>query len=132
VPFYQDPAWVLRSQYASDSLYVQVLAETGIPGLLTFLWFWGRLLWFRSPGPGVLAGHADAARAYGWLRYLQIDLFAQAVGMLNTSDYLNPHLWTVVAIVLACKVLVIRATTCEASRVADSSPPAVPATSYAV
>ena len=110
VPFYQDPAWVIRSQYASDSLYVQILAETGIPGLLAFLWFWGRLLWFSSFSRSSSTNHPEAARAYGWMRFLQLDLFAQAVGMVNASDYLNPHLWTVVAMVLACKVVIIRAT----------------------
>jgi O-antigen ligase len=110
VPFYEDPAWVLRSQYGSDSLYVQLLAETGIPGLLAFLGFWGSLLWFASPTPAALAKGPGSARAYGWLRFLQLDLFAQAVGMVNASDYLNPHLWTVVAIVLACKVVIIRET----------------------
>jgi hypothetical protein len=113
VPFYQDPEWVLRSQHASDSLYVQILAETGIPGLLAFLWFWGRLLWFSSFGSSNRAAHPEAARAYGWMRFLQLDLFAQAVGMINASDYMNPHLWTVIAIVLACKVFIIRDTHAE-------------------
>jgi O-Antigen ligase len=110
VDFYNDPAWVLRSRFGSDSLYVQLLAEAGIAGLLAFLWFWGRLLWFSVP-PGFArgAGH-DVGLAYAWLRFLQMDLFAQAVGMLNSADYLNPHLWTVVAIVLACKTLILRET----------------------
>lgn len=110
VPFYQDPAWTLRSQYASDSLYVQLLAEAGLPGLVGFLWFWGRLLWFAAPGEAVLRARPDVAWAYAWMRFLQVDLLAQGVGMLNASDYLNPHLWTVVAMVLACKVFIVRAT----------------------
>jgi hypothetical protein len=106
VNFYEDPAWVLRSQFASDSLYVQVLAETGIFGLLAFLWFWFRLLWFAAP-----AGYGSTAGIEGdvftWMRFLQLDLLAQAIGMVNASDYLNPHLWTVVAIVLACKTVLL-------------------------
>jgi hypothetical protein len=110
VPFYQDPAWTLRSQYASDSHYVQLLAEAGLPGLVGFLWFWARLLWFVPPGGAVLRTQREVAWAYTWMRFLQLDLLAQAVGMLNASDYLNPHLWTVVAMVLACKVFIVRAT----------------------
>lgn len=106
--FYTDPAWVLRSQYASDSLYVQLLAETGIAGLLMFLYFWGRLLWFRVPGAYLAQAAPAAVQAATWLRFLQINLLAQAVGMVNSSDYLNPHLWTVVAIVLASKTLIAR------------------------
>lgn len=132
VPFYQDPAWVLRSQYASDSLYVQLLAETGIPGLLAFLWFWGRLLWFRSPTAVALSRRPDAARVYGWLRFLQLDLFAQAVGMVNASDYLNPHLWTVVAIVLASKVVIIRETRPDQQSVPARSGALASAPSFAV
>jgi hypothetical protein len=131
VPFYQDPAWVLRSQYASDSLYVQILAETGFPGLLAFAWFWGRLLWFRAPSRSALANNPDAARAYGWLRFLQLDLFAQAVGMANASDYLNPHLWTVVAIALACKVVVSRGTVSDDVAAMEPARPAGPAPSFA-
>jgi hypothetical protein len=131
VPFYEDPAWVLRSQYASDSLYVQLLAETGIPGLLAFLWFWGRLLWFASPGRTWRLNHPEAARAYGWMRFLQLDLFAQAVGMINASDYMNPHLWTVVAIVLGCKVLIIRSTTADAGVMAAAPGSIAPEPSFA-
>lgn len=131
VPFYQDPAWVLRSQYGSESLYVQLLAETGIPGLLAFLWFWGRLLWFSTPRAS-LAGHSDATDAYGWMRFLQMDLFAQAVGMINASDYLNPHLWTVVAIVLGCKVVVIRAARPDPTGIPAAGPYPVRVPSFAV
>ncbi len=66
-------------------------------------------MWFSATN----TSHPEAARAYGWMRFLQLDLFAQAVGMVNASDYLNPHLWTVVAMVLACKVVIIRATRAE-------------------
>ena len=108
VDFYTDPAWVLRSRFASDSAYVQILAETGVLGLATFLWFWGRLLWFPA-SPGLVSQASDQVRqAYAWLRCLQVDLLAQAVGMMNSSDYLNPHVWTVVAVVLACKTLIAR------------------------
>ena len=102
--FYLDPAWVLRSQFASDSLYVQLLAETGPAGLVAFLWFWVNLVWFRrrrdatEPTPTVAYG-------YALVMFLQVDLVAQAVGMANSSDYLNPHLWTVVAIMLSAKTL---------------------------
>jgi hypothetical protein len=108
VPFYSDPDWVLRSRYVSDSLYVQLLAETGIAGLLAFLWFWGRLIWFHMPRPVLSKLAPDAVQGYIWMRFLQLDLLAQAVGMINASDYLNPHLWTVVAIVLTCKTLILR------------------------
>ena len=108
VPFYQDPAWVLRSHYVSDSLYVQLLAEVGLAGLAAFLWFWARLLWFSAPKGFGAHAEPHEAQTYVILRFLQLDLLAQAVGMLNASDYLNPHLWTVVAIVLACKTLLIR------------------------
>ena len=110
VPFYQDPGWIIRSQYASDSVYVQILAESGVIGLAGFLWFVARLVWFRVPRDFTAEATPEAVRAYGWLRYLQLDLFAQAVGMANAADYLNPHLWTVIAIVLACKVLILRET----------------------
>ncbi|MBA3298235.1 MAG: O-antigen ligase family protein, partial [Acidobacteria bacterium] len=129
-PFYRDPAWVLRSQHASDSLYVQLVAETGIPGLLAFLWFWGRLLWFSTPRAS-LAGHPEAVEAYGWLRFLQLDLFAQAVGMINASDYMNPHLWTVVAIVLGCKVVVIRATRLDPTGIPAAGSYPVPVPNFA-
>jgi hypothetical protein len=108
VDFYTDPAWVLRSQFASDSLYVQLLAETGVAGLLAFLWFWGRLLWFPAPRGFASEAQLETAQTYTWLRFLQLDLFAQAVGMLNSADYLNPHLWTIVAIVLSCKALILQ------------------------
>jgi hypothetical protein len=39
-----------------------------------------------------------------------MDALAQAVGMLNYSDYLSPHLWTVVGIMLACRGVVRHAT----------------------
>ena len=110
VPFYEDPAWTLRSQYASDSLYVQLLAETGLPGLLGFLYFWLRLLWFPAPAAALLRARPDLAWAYALLRCLQLDLLAQGIGMINASDYLNPHLWTVVAMLLACKVVIRRET----------------------
>ncbi len=126
VPFYEDPAWVLRSQYASDSLYVQVLAETGFPGLLAFLWFWGRLLWFPRPAAALLANDPAVAQAFGWLRFFQLDLLAQAVGMVNASDYLNPHLWTVVAMTLACKMVIIRRAGPNAATTAATSTPPVP------
>ena len=108
VAFYQDPAWIIRSQYASDSVYVQILAETGVIGLAAFLWFLVRLVWFAVPRAFTAEAAPEAVRAYGWLRFLQLDLFAQAIGMANAADYLNPHLWTVIAIVLACKVLILR------------------------
>jgi hypothetical protein len=108
VPFYQDPGWVIRSQYASDSAYVQVLAETGLIGLAAFLWFVGRLLWFSVPREFIANASLETVRSYGWLRFLQLDLFAQAVGMANAADYLNPHLWTVIAITLGCKVVILR------------------------
>lgn len=107
VRFYQDPAFIFRSRFGSDSLYIQLLSEAGIIGLAGFVWFWGRLMW-------PLRGHRDlrhspeARQAYSWLRILQVDLLAQAVGMLNYSDYLNPHLWTVVAIVAACRTMLLR------------------------
>ena len=132
VPFYQDPAWVLRTQYASDSLYVQLLAETGFAGLLAFLWFWGRLLWFPTPAASVLAANPEIARPYGWLRFLQLDLFAQAVGMANASDYLNPHLWTVVAIALSCKVVITRTARAEPAPVAAAALPAGRVPGFAV
>jgi hypothetical protein len=108
VRFYQSPEWVLRSQYAADSVYVQILAEAGVVGLIGFLWFWIRLLWFSAPAGFAGTAAPDVSRAYIWMRFLQLDLFAQAVGMSNAADYLNPHLWTVIAIVLACKVLILR------------------------
>jgi hypothetical protein len=108
VDFYQDPAWVLRSRFASDSLYVQLVAELGIPGLLAFLWFWARLLWFSAPAGFVRHVPPEVRRGLTLMRFLQLDLFAQAVGMINSSDYLNPHLWTVVALVLAHKTLIAR------------------------
>jgi hypothetical protein len=111
VPFYRDPEWVLRSRYSADSVYVQILAETGLIGALAFLWFWGRLLLFPAPADFTATVSDEAGSAYLWMRLLQLDLFAQAVGMLNSADYLNPHLWTVVAIVLACKVLIRRSAT---------------------
>jgi hypothetical protein len=107
VDFYTDPAWVLRSSFGSDSLYVQLLAEVGVIGVLGFLWFWLRLLWFSAPRGFHANADPDTAQIYLWLRFLQIDMLAQGVGMLNSADYLNPHLWTVVAIVLACKVLLV-------------------------
>lgn len=108
VEFYTDPAWVLRSRFGSDSLYVQLLAEVGIVGLLAFLWFWMRLLWFSAPRGFHMSADPQTAQTYLWLRFLQVDMLAQAVGMLSSADYLNPHLWTVVAIVLACKTLLWR------------------------
>lgn len=130
VRFYQDPEWILRSQHASDSVYVQLLAETGVVGLLAFGWFWLRLLWFSAPAGYMDRAGPDAARAFGWMRFLQLDLLAQAVGMINASDYLNPHLWTVIAIVLACKVLVLRDGTLPAA--AQAARPAGPAPAWAV
>ena len=109
VKFYRDKAYVFRSYFGSDSLYVQLLAETGLVGFLAFLYFWGRLIL----GPAALRFDwthlpPDAAQASAWLRLLQIDAVAQGVGMLNYSDYLSPHLWTVVGIALACRALLVR------------------------
>lgn len=105
VDFYTDPAWVLRSRFGSDSLYIQLLAEIGVVGLLAFLWFLFRLLWFAAPRGFHTHANPETAQIYLWLRFLQLDMLAQAIGMLNAADYLNPHLWTVVAILLACKTL---------------------------
>lgn len=109
VQFYTDKAYIFRSYFGSDSLYVQVLAETGIVGLFTFLYFWCRLQVFRVP-PSFSAARfgAGAAQAYAWLRFLQLDALAQMAGMLNYSDYLSPHMWTVVAMLLACGAVVRR------------------------
>lgn len=126
VPFYQDPEWVLRSQYSADSVYVQILAETGLIGLLAFLWFWGRLLWFSAPAAFVAAAPADVTIPYVWMRFLQLDLLAQAVGMANSADYLNPHLWTVVAIVLACKVWILRRSSLDVPALIREAPAGVP------
>ena len=108
VPFYRDSEWILRSQHTADSVYVMLLAETGVIGLLAFLFFLARLVTFRSVEAAALRQRPDLAWAHSWMRLLQLDLVAQAVGMLNAADYLNPHLWTVVAIVLACKVYIMR------------------------
>ena len=108
--YYEDPAWVLRSSYGSDSLYVQLLAEVGVIGLLAFLWFWLRLLWFRLPSEFIETASPESAQTFLWLRFLQFDLFAQGIGMINAADYLNPHFWTVVAIVLSCKALLLAET----------------------
>ncbi|HXG70627.1 MAG TPA: O-antigen ligase family protein [Gemmatimonadaceae bacterium] len=107
VDFYRDQAYIFRSRYGSDSLYVQLLSETGIIGLAGFLWLWAGLLRAPRPPPGGWES-PEARQGYAWMRILQIDLFAQAVGMLNYSDYLHPHLWTIVAIVLACKTLLVQ------------------------
>jgi O-antigen ligase len=109
VQFYTDKAYIFRSYYGSDSLYVQILAETGIVGLLAFLYFWCRLLIFRVPASFSAGGvGGGTGQAYSWLRFLQLDAMAQLAGMLNYSDYLSPHLWTVVAMLLACCVVVRR------------------------
>ena len=105
--YYEDPAWVLRSSFGSDSLYVQLLAEVGVVGLLAFLWFWVRLLWFSVPPNFMHTLTGQEAEVYLWLRFLQFDMFAQGIGMINAADYLNPHLWTVVAIILASKKLLL-------------------------
>ena len=108
--YYEDPAWVLRSSFGSDSLYVQLLAEVGVVGLAAFLWFWVRLLWFSAPLDFLQTASPESAQTFLWLRFLQFDMFAQGIGMLNAADYLNPHLWTVVAIILACKKLLLAGT----------------------
>jgi O-Antigen ligase len=107
VEFYKEREYIFRSRFGSDSLYVQLLAETGLVGLMGFVWFWGHLMRFGS-ARSVGRATPDAKFAYVFLRFLQLDLLAQAVGMLNYADYLNPHFWTVVAIVLSCKTLIIR------------------------
>jgi hypothetical protein len=118
VQFYTDKAYIFRSYFGSDSLYVQIAAEAGLVGLSGFVYFWANLLAFRAP-PGFTAGQltAGAAQAYGWLRMLQMDALAQTAGMLNYSDYLSPHLWTFVGISLACRAVVRREVASETSRV---------------
>jgi hypothetical protein len=111
VQFYTDKAYVFRSYFGSDSLYVQILAETGVIGLACFLYFWCRLLIFRVPSSFSFAPARvgdGAGQAYSWLRFLQLDALAQMAGMLNYSDYLSPHMWTVVAMLLACQAVVRR------------------------
>ena len=88
---------------------MQILAETGVVGLATFLYFWCRLLLFRVPPSFSVAPFGSGAgQAYGWLRFLQLDALAQMFGTLNYSDYLSPHMWTVVAMLLACRAVVRR------------------------
>ena len=123
VKFYTDKAYIFRSYFGSDSLYVQIAAETGLIGLLGFLYFWVRLIVFRvSPAFTVDQLSAGAAQAYVWLRMLQMDALAQAAGMLNYSDYLSPHLWTFVGISLACRALVRREMAFETARLPAGLP----------
>ncbi len=123
VPFYQTQEYLLRSRYAADSIYLQLLAETGLVGLMGFLYLWRRLVSFTAPAGYVPSASPVASLPHAWLRFLQFDLIAQSVGMLNYGDYLNPHLWTVVAIVIACQTLILR----EAARVAPPASRPVPA-----
>ena len=107
VQFYRDKAYIFRSYFGSDSLYVQVLAETGVIGLAAFLYFWCRLMMFRvAPSFSAARFAGGSGQAYSWLRFLQLDALAQMAGMLNYSDYLSPHMWTVVAMLLACQAVV--------------------------
>jgi len=71
-------------------------------------------------------GHANSENGdetYFLLKLLQIDLAAQAVGMVAYADLLSPHVWFIVAIVLILQQVVLgqgvtlRATSFSPSRV---------------
>jgi len=108
--FYTDPAFVVRSRFDTDSMYTQMLSEKGLVGLVAFLYFLARMI--RTPRTNLFPVALTESRdreAYILLRFLQMDLVAQAVGMVNYSDLLAPHLWVIVAIVLVLQQVVLKA-----------------------
>ncbi len=101
VEFFSVQDTFIRSYFGSDSMYTQVLAETGVIGLGAFLMLIKHLVTMPAGVSTRIAGGVDPLVIV--LRLLQLDFIAQAIGMVNYSDLLSPHLWVVIALILALK-----------------------------
>lgn len=95
-----------KSFIGTDSAHVQILAETGLIGFVAFLYFMVRAI--RTPRGNAyrVPESRDRDKAYLLLRFLQIDLAAQVVGMVFYADYLSPQMWTFVGMILALQKIV--------------------------
>lgn len=86
-PYFYGPRYpVLGAQYAHNC-YLQILAETGLFGLLSFLWMFGKIMWegfmtIRKKFEGILFGLTAGLLGYSLHAFFDSPLFSLRLAIL--------------------------------------------------